>query len=269
MEHVDGETGEVMDVPTLEIECSAQVDKIFEALAKAQGKIENATKSASNEGFKRGNKASTYATLADVFEACRAALTENGIAVIQAPYNAGQDIGVATILGHGSGQWMKAKLQVKPTAYTAHGAGSVITYLRRYILSAMVGVAPEDDDGNAASLGAPAAASARGAGQAKPAAATQAAPAASGDQAAPQDIDEASRKEEAAAAYRALRGGIAAAPHTTALSSLIEEYTRNGKLTKLREFSEKGYDEIMASVRKREDMLRMPAQDPLGEELPA
>jgi hypothetical protein len=32
----------------------------------------------------------------------------------------------------------------------AHGVGSAITYARRYALAAMVGIAPEDDDGNKA-----------------------------------------------------------------------------------------------------------------------
>jgi hypothetical protein len=39
---------------------------------------------------------------------------------------------------------------VQPTKYDAQGVGSVITYLRRYSLAAMAGVAPDDDDGEAA-----------------------------------------------------------------------------------------------------------------------
>jgi len=142
----DSETGEVMITPSLDIETSATFGDLMGAIAQAQAKIENAEKDAKNPHFN-----SKYATLASVYAACRTALAEAGIAVIQAPFNLPDgDIGVATMLGHSSGQWLKARLYCKPGKYDAHGLGSVITYMRRYSLSAMVGVAPEDDDGNAA-----------------------------------------------------------------------------------------------------------------------
>ncbi len=130
----------------MELETSETFAEFAAALAAAQAVIEGAEKGAVNPAFK-----SKYATLASVWEACRKALTDNKIAVVQAPYNGeGGDIGVTTMLIHSSGQWMRARLSVKPAKFDAQGAGSVITYLRRYLLSAMVGVAPEDDDGNAA-----------------------------------------------------------------------------------------------------------------------
>jgi hypothetical protein len=130
----------------MELETSPEFAALAEALAKAQAVIEGASKDASNPAFR-----SKYATLASVWEACRKALTDNKIAVVQAPFNGeGGDIGVTTMLVHASGQWMRAKIAVKPAKFDAQGAGSAITYLRRYLLSAMVGVAPEDDDGEAA-----------------------------------------------------------------------------------------------------------------------
>lgn len=142
-EHMEPETGEI--IIKNGIEMSSSVGKIMEAIAAAQGEIENAGKDAKNPHF--GSK---YATLAAIYDACRASLSKNGVAVVQAPYNAGTDIGVATMLGHKSGEWLKSTLCVKPMKFDAQGAGSVITYLRRYSLAAMVGVAPEDDDGEAA-----------------------------------------------------------------------------------------------------------------------
>lgn len=137
------ETGELITANGIEM--SPTVGNIMGAIATAQGEIENASKDAKNPHFQ-----SKYATLAAIYDACRTALSKNGVAVVQAPYNAGHDIGVATLLGHKSGEWLKSALCVKPIKFDAQGAGSVITYLRRYSLAAMVGVAPEDDDGEAA-----------------------------------------------------------------------------------------------------------------------
>ena len=101
-----------------------------------------------------------YADLASVWAAIRKPLTDNGLAVLQTtePYQDG--ITVVTTLLHTSGESTSARLscevpkskpdkngQVKPNI---QGLGSTITYLRRYSLIAMVGVAPIDDDGEAA-----------------------------------------------------------------------------------------------------------------------
>lgn len=101
-----------------------------------------------------------YADLASVWAAIRKPLTDNGLAVMQTtePYPSG--ITVVTTLLHTSGESFTARLsceapkskpdkngQIKPNI---QGLGSTITYLRRYSLIAMVGVAPVDDDGEAA-----------------------------------------------------------------------------------------------------------------------
>ena len=121
--------------------------KLFAALAKAQATIQGASKSATNPHFK-----SKYADLASVWDACREALTSNGIAVIQRP--SGSDptvVQIETILGHESGEYISGTLIMRPVKSDPQGIGSCLTYCRRYALASMVGVAPEDDDGNAAS----------------------------------------------------------------------------------------------------------------------
>lgn len=256
MADFDAETGEVFEgVPTVEVECSQNCGQLFKALALAQGEISNAEKTGSNEAFKRGGKASTYSTLAAIFDACRAALSKNGIAVIQVPYNAGEDIGVATLLAHASGQWIKGKMQVKPREYTAHGAGSVITYLRRYVLSAMVGVAPEDDDGNAASIGSPSA-------PPKPASRPQqkSAMQEDGERAEPASKAAAEpatkvTRDEALKMYQTFRASVAAAPHATAIDSLVAEWTRNGNLAAIKHYGDTAYGKCMESVTARKTML--------------
>lgn len=125
---------------------SDQINELAAALAKAQGEVKGAVKDSANPHFK-----SRYADLASVWDACRAALSKHGVAVVQGP--ATEDSGrvsVTTMLAHSSGQWIEETLAVAPMKFDAQGIGSVITYLRRYGLAAMVGVAPEDDDGEAA-----------------------------------------------------------------------------------------------------------------------
>lgn len=124
------------------------IGKLAEALAKAQGQMKGASKDTTNPFFK-----AKYADLASVWEACRLALSENGLSIAQPTVvlDSG-DVAVKTILMHSSGEYIEGVLPVKLSDNaTAQQLGSYITYNRRYALAAMVGVAPEDDDGNSAS----------------------------------------------------------------------------------------------------------------------
>ena len=125
---------------------SNQFEKLFAALAAAQGVLAGAAKDKTNPHFR-----SAYADLASVWEACRGPLSKNGLSVVQLCSAAGAVVTVRTILGHSSGQWIAESLSMRSAVETPQGIGSCITYARRYALAAMVGVAPEDDDGNAAS----------------------------------------------------------------------------------------------------------------------
>lgn len=127
-------------------EQSDSIKELASALAKAQGKITGALKDSANPFFK-----SKYADLASVWDACRAALSENGLAVAQFPESDEKGLAVVTIIAHSSGEWMRSRLHLTPKDDTPQAAGSAITYGRRYALAAAVGVAQIDDDGNAAS----------------------------------------------------------------------------------------------------------------------
>jgi hypothetical protein len=111
--------------------------------------MEGAKKDAANPFFK-----SKYADLSSVWDACRGALTRNELAVVQTPScvidEAGCLVNVTTMLVHSSGQWIRDMVSMKPKENSPQGVGSTITYARRYALAAIAGVAPEDDDGNAA-----------------------------------------------------------------------------------------------------------------------
>ncbi len=127
---------------------SEQVQELFSALSAAQKVMAGATKDATNPHF--GNK---YADLASVWDACRAPLADNGLSVFQPVTAEGARVTVTTLLAHKSGQWIASDLTMTSDKLTPQGIGSCITYGRRYGLSAMVGIAPEDDDGNLASGG--------------------------------------------------------------------------------------------------------------------
>lgn len=120
------------------------------ALSKAQGMIKGAAKDSENPHFK-----SKYADLASVWEACREALAKNEIAVVQPVTGGPETITISTMLIHSSGESLCSSFTIRPGKADAQGLGSAITYGRRYGLASMVGVAPEDDDGNAASEGKP------------------------------------------------------------------------------------------------------------------
>lgn len=115
------------------------------ALALAQGEISNAQRDSKNPFFK-----SKYASLASTWEACRTPLAKNGLAVLQPVTTRGRSVIVTTLLVHASGEWIEERLILTSKEDTPQALGSVITYGRRYGLGGMVGVAPADDDGEAA-----------------------------------------------------------------------------------------------------------------------
>lgn len=125
---------------------SSTIGAIAGALAKAQGEMDGARKDSTNPHFK-----SQYADLASVWDACRAPLSKHGLSVLQPVSADGAKVTVTTILAHSSGEWLEESLTMTAQQNTPQGVGSAITYGRRYGLASMVGIAPEDDDGNAAS----------------------------------------------------------------------------------------------------------------------
>lgn len=125
---------------------SESIKELAAALAKAQGEIGHANKDRLNPAFK-----ARYADLASVLDACRDALATNSLAVMQPVSVAPGIVSVTTRIVHASGEWAECTIDIAPADMRAHAIGSAITYGRRYGLSSMVGVAPDDDDGNAAS----------------------------------------------------------------------------------------------------------------------
>lgn len=124
---------------------SEAINELATALALAQVELENASKNAANPHFR-----SKYADLAEVLNTVRPVFAKHGLSVTQFPSYADGLVSVRTVLMHKSGQWMAGDASAPASKLDAQGVGSAITYLRRYSLAAVAGVAQEDDDGNAA-----------------------------------------------------------------------------------------------------------------------
>jgi hypothetical protein len=127
------------------MEKSTEVKNIAIALCKFQGAVETIKKGETNPFFK-----SKYASLNDILNVIRQPLAENGLSFVQFPKG---KYGLETMLLHVSGEWLSESYEMQPIKNDPQGAGSVITYQRRYALGAILGLnIDEDDDGNKASV---------------------------------------------------------------------------------------------------------------------
>ena len=121
---------------------SDDITELAKALSKAQSEIDGASKNNTNPFFK-----SNYADLHQVIQSSFPQLTKYGLSVIQGTDWIDGSIHVTTMLCHSSGQWIKSSICMPlKDKWNAQDVGSIMTYGRRYGLSAMVGVAQYDDD---------------------------------------------------------------------------------------------------------------------------
>ena len=123
---------------------SATIGALAAALAKAQAAFKPALKDAANPFFK-----SKYCDLAGAIESCRDALSANGLALVQST-DAGDKMVLHTTLLHASGEWISSTYPITAVKTDPQGIGSAVTYARRYSMMALLGIAAEDDDGEAA-----------------------------------------------------------------------------------------------------------------------
>jgi hypothetical protein len=119
---------------------------IATALVKAQREFGPALKTSTNPHFR-----SRYADLSACVEAVIDALNNNGIYLLQKNYDCNDGIMVETVFVHESGEMLECGIVHFPAVkQDPQGYASALTYGRRYSLMAACGIAPEDDDGNAA-----------------------------------------------------------------------------------------------------------------------
>ena len=123
---------------------SESIANIAMALSKLQGVILNVKKEKSGYNY-------TYADLAQVLELSRPLLAAHELSLTQLPTTKSEGfIGIESILLHSSGEWISSfyELPIEGAAKMskAQACGSVITYMRRYALAAILGIAQTDDD---------------------------------------------------------------------------------------------------------------------------
>jgi hypothetical protein len=122
------------------------ISAIAKAFVAAQKEFAPALKTATNPHFR-----SQYVDLAGCVEAVIDALNNHGIALVQKTHECETGIKIETIFLHESGESMSGGvLHVPADKQTPQGYGSALTYARRYSLMSACAIAPEDDDGNAA-----------------------------------------------------------------------------------------------------------------------
>lgn len=119
--------------------------ELYKAFAKAQAAFEVPKKT---KQYLIQNKPVKYADLADVIEAVKKPLGDNGFSVTHRIGYCKGPFGLSTILMHASGHSLEtwyplpdiAKQSIRPQDF-----GGQLTYARRYSLSALLGVASDED----------------------------------------------------------------------------------------------------------------------------
>lgn len=133
---------------------STEIDKIVAALSKARRAFKAYGKDKTAVVQSKKGEASSYSykygDLADLFDATTEALSENGLALTQAPHAKDTgDLVLVSMLAHESGQFFRAEFPLHAHA-TPQELGSEITYLKRYMAGSMLGIQAETDDDGAA-----------------------------------------------------------------------------------------------------------------------
>lgn len=129
---------------------SETIGELAKAMATFQSEVIQPLKDKANPFFK-----AKYVPLENVVEAITNTAPKHGLSFIQYPVNQENKVGVITVLMHSSGEFIETEpIYATPAKQDAQATGSVITYLKRYSLSAVFGItSDEDDDGNHATFG--------------------------------------------------------------------------------------------------------------------
>ena len=127
---------------------SESMVNLAKALMSFHSEVEKIEKDATNPHFKNA-----YSTLDNMIDHTKPILAKHGLSVLQFPGGDGEKITVRTMIMHVSGEWIESEpLTLRADKITAQGAGSAITYGRRYSYAAALSLSlGDDDDGQTAS----------------------------------------------------------------------------------------------------------------------
>jgi hypothetical protein len=245
MDTVDNSTGEIFDV------ANRPLGHIAAALAKAQGEMNNPKKDRSVKVATKtgGSYTFDYATLGSVTDAIRKPLSDNGLSYAHTLIERGNRYRLVTRLMHASGEYIESEMPLFVADQSNQSFGSALSYMKRYALCALLGVAAdEDDDGNTADGN-----TAEKRDRVTPAA-------------KPKDTQPKAAPEVSPAKLAAdkLKAAIDAAPHLTGLNILMTEagvradqaYPEDGsKLAIIRAGSQTAYEFLLDRAQKRRGMF--------------
>lgn len=126
---------------------SDQINELSKALTAFQKNTPKITKDKTAKvPTKTGKDYSyDYADLASIWDKIRGNLADNELSVIQSPSSRTGEATLTTVLAHSSGQWVEDEMPLKIVQDTPQGQGSAITYARRYMLCAMLGIVADSD----------------------------------------------------------------------------------------------------------------------------
>jgi len=122
---------------------SESIKNIAIAMCEVQSTMEAASKSSENPFFN-----SKYADLSEVLRCIKGVLPSKNMSFMQMPSFENGVVSVETIVMHSTGEWISSVSSSPISKSNPQGVGDAITYLRRYSLAAIFGLAQQDDDGN-------------------------------------------------------------------------------------------------------------------------
>lgn len=125
---------------------STSIKELMTAIQKVQQSAGEVAKTSTGQV---GTRTYKYANLNDTWDTVKALLQQNNLVVTQSPTSGNSSIGqmfTTTIYHTESEQWMTETMQMTLTKQDPQGIGSAITYYRRYMITSMLGLIPDDDN---------------------------------------------------------------------------------------------------------------------------
>jgi hypothetical protein len=128
------------------MQTSQEVSNLFKALCECKKDFVPLSKNKKGYGY-------NYTPLDSVIDMLNTVLPKHGINFVQFPSTIGDNYALTTRIFHESGEWMEDTIIFNMTeiskANDTQKLGASITYFRRYALSAIFGIASDEDiDGN-------------------------------------------------------------------------------------------------------------------------
>lgn len=125
---------------------SETIEKIMSAIKAVQQGADPVKKDTKGQV---GSRQYMYANLVDTWDTIKDLMNQNDLVVVQSPTVAENNVGhffETTIYHTKSAQWIKERMMMVLQRDDPQGIGAAITYYRRYMITSMLGLIPDDDN---------------------------------------------------------------------------------------------------------------------------